>query len=590
MIWGLTFSKALVLFTVIMIPVYLALLMLSERIAKKRGKLTHSTTLSIVVVSLFFVEALTISLLHTPSFRTTLTYFILLPLIAGLLLSALHLSPSSNKMQALILVSAIVYHIALFYSPPFGVGLGERTVAGVKLLQEGHWNTDWRFLDPVYDPFPLDVCFYSIISMITSIPYINQLNGLVIWISSVIVFDLILYILVKRITGSWTIGVFAIFISELTPPLVPVHEAKYPATLLVLISALALIKAFDGSSPISNIIMANVSYVAAIFFHPSAAIGAFLPLGVVIVSYFAKQAVKGGTWTKLFGSRLFRTAFTLFGVVTLSRAIYTAGYLEGIIPALKDFVLVMFGYSPPSEAYMPVYEQAVSPVNAYAWSTPVAMASALVIYSLLKRKVVGGAFTLVMCFVGAGFTFLGFLVAVAKAGGFQGTMYPAFVFLIPAAAVVGERSLRSSRTIAVGVMILMVLFVGIALTDPMLHPQRYGETGAGNIAPKMEDYVEARFLVEAIPSGKSLMAPYEIGSFFSYLLVAEGKPSHRYYTSSADLQRIITDRVVHDKELLLSVMYIWPQRWLPNIKSHLVDVPVNAYYDSGRYVIFESAS
>jgi len=169
-------------------------------------------------------------------------------------------------------------------------------------------------------------------------------------------------------------------------------------------------------------------------------------------------------------------------------------------------------------------------------------------------------------------------------------MYPAFVFLIPAAAVVGGRAFRFSRTIVATIMILMILFVGIALTDPMLSPQRYRETGAGNISPMMEDYLEARFLVDAIPSDKNLMAPYEIRSCFAYLGVAEGKPPHSYYTSSGDMTRIIIDRVVHDKELLLDATYIWHERWLPNIKSHLFDVPVNAYYDSGRYVIFESLS
>jgi len=332
----LTFSQGLIVFVMVLVPVYVALLVLSEKKKEqKTGKLAHSGMLGIVVASLLLVEVVTISLLHTPLFRTTLTYPVLIILIAGLLLYALWLSPSSNKMQALVLVSAIAFHTILFYSPPFGIGLGERTAAGVRLTQEGQWSTDWRFLNPVYNPFPLDVCFYSIISMITAIPYINQLNGLVIWISSVIVFDLILYILVKRITGSWITGVFAIFISALTPPLVPGHEAQYPATLLVLISALALVKTFDGSSPISNIIVANASYTVAIFFHPSATIGAFLPLGVVVVSYLAKQSVKGEIWVKLSGSRLFRTAFTLFAMVTLARAIYSAGYLENILPFLR---------------------------------------------------------------------------------------------------------------------------------------------------------------------------------------------------------------------------------------------------------------
>jgi hypothetical protein len=591
MMRDLTFTRALVLFTVIMIPVYLALLMLSGKITKQRGELTHSATLSIVVVSLFSVEALTMSLLHVPSFRTTLMYSVLLLLIAGLLLYGLRSSPTSNRMRMLFLLSVIVYHIALLYSPPFGISIHERTGAAVKLSLEGRWDPSWGFLHPTYNPFPMDIGLSSMVSVITSIPHISQLKDWIFLLPFIVTYDLVLYSLTKRVTGSQVAGILAILLLSSTPPAnILFHGPQWIGNLLVLISALALIKAFDGSSPISNIIVADISYTAAIFTHTSAAIGVFLPLGVVAISYLAKQVVSRGVWTRLFSSRLFRVAFTLFAVVTLARAIHTAGYLGGIIPALENFVLTMFGYSPPSEAYTSVYEQAVSPVNAYAWSTPVAMASALVIHSLLKRRAMGGALTLIMCLVGAGFAFLGFLVALVKAGGFQGAMYPAFVFLIPAAAVVGKKVLRSSRAIAIAIMVLMVLSVGIALTDPMMSPQRYRETGAGNIAPGMEDYVEARFLVDVIPSSKTLMAQYEIMSCFSYLMVAEGKPPHPRYTSSADLQRIIIDRVVRDKELLPGVMYIWPRRLLPDIKSHLADVPINVYYDSGRYTILEKVA
>jgi len=468
-----------------------------------------------------------------------------------------------------------------------------------KLILEGHWDPNWHLLHSTYDPLPMDLGLFGTVSMVTSIPYISQLNNWAIYLPFIIAYDLVLYSLTKRVTDSRVAGVIAIFILASTPPAnIISHGTKWIGNMFVLISALALIKAFDGPSSISNITVANLSYGAAILFHPSSVIGVFLPLGVVVVSYLANQAVKRKVWTKLFRSRLFRMTFILFTVITLTRGLYTAGYLEDVLPALKNFALTAFGYSTPIESYTPVYEQAVSPVNAYAWSTPVAMASALVIYSLLKRRAAGGAFTLVMSFVGGVFASLGLLVAVAKSGGFQGAMYPAFTLLIPAATVVGERVLRSSRTIAIAIMVLMVLSVGVAVTDPMMSPQRYRETGAGDVPPKMEDLLEARFMADVIPSdditeapvGTLLVAPYEITASFLYLSVAEGRTPYRYYTGSADLNRIVINSVVHDKALLPSrVMYIWPQRWLPDIKSHLADVPINVLYDSDRYVIFRRA-
>lgn len=592
MIWYLTFSQALLLFTVALIPVFLILLALSQRVkGHKSRKPAHTGTIRIALASILLVEFITIFLLHVPSFKTLWPYFVLLPLIAGFLLCALRWSSDSNRIQALILFSAILYHVALLYSPPFDISISERTSAMAKLTLEGRWDPSWQFLNPTYNPFPMDVDLFSTISMITSIPYISKLNDWVFYSPFIVAFDLVLYSLTKRVTGSQIAGVLAIFILASTPPAnVLLHGPKWIGNMLVLISALAVIKAFEESSYRANIIVANVSYAVAILFHPSAAIGAFLPVGILGIGYLGKQTRKRGIWGKLFRSRLFLTVSALFLVATFARAIYTAGYLEGILPSLKNFVLVMFGYNPPAEELTAVYERAVNPVNAYAWSIPVALASALVIHVALKKRVVGGAFSFVMYFVGAGFAFLGLLSVMLKAGGFQSAMYPAFVFLIPAATVVGAKALRSIRVLAAITIVLMVLFVGIAITDPMLSSERYRETGAGNIAPRMEDHVEARFLVNVIPPSKTLMAQYEITSCFSYLVIAEDRPPHQYYTGSADLQRIMTDSVVRDKELLLGVMYIWPQRLLPNIKSHLAEVPTNVYYDSSRYTIFEKIS
>jgi len=486
------------------------------------------------------------------------------------------------------LLSAILFHIVIVYFPPFGISIAERTSSMARLSLEGHWDMNWHYLNPAYNPFPMDVSLFSTVSIITSIPYISKLNNWVIYLPFIIAFDLVLYSLTKRVTGSWVAGVLAIFILASTPPARIVgHGPKWIGNLLVLISALALIKAFEESSSRAKIIVANISYVAAIFFHPSAMIGAFFPFGIAAMSYFGKMVEEKKVRRRLSGSPLFRIVFAVFVVATLVRALYTSGYLEVILPSLKNFVLTMFGYIAPNEELAAVYELAVSPVNAYAWVVPVSMASALVIYSMLRKRLTREALTLTMYFVGAAFASIGLLSVLVKAGGFQGAMYPAFTFLIPAAAVVGERILKSSKILAAVALILMVLFVGVAITDPMLSKERYSEIGAGDIHLSNEDYIEARFLVDTVPSTKSLFAPYEIITCFDYLEVAEDKIAYEYFTRSADRQRVIIYNVTEHKELLSEVMYIWPQRWLPDIKSHLVDVPIYVLYDSDRYAIFE---
>jgi len=218
----------------------------------------------------------------------------------------------------------------------------------------------------------------------------------------------------------------------------------------------------------------------------------------------------------------------------------------------------------------------------------VAMASAVIIYSFLKRRAVAGVFPLPMYFVGAVFLCLGFLVVVIRAGSFHGAMYPALIFIVPAAAVVAWKTLTSYRAPTAVIMVLMVAFAGIAITDPMLWPERYRQTHAGDIFPEMADYSTSRFLVDVIPTHRTLIVPYEISSSFDYLAIAEGKPTYNRYTTSADLMRTeVIAPLTQNKEVLAGMVYIWPYRWFSDGKSCLPSMPVDVLYDDGRHVIFE---
>jgi hypothetical protein len=552
-------------------------------------KLQHAKSNGTITVAvILIIELVTILLLQIPSFKAFWLYFILVPFIAGAILYVFRFPINSKKILALILISAVIYHIAILYSPPSGISIGERTPAVAKLTLEGHWDVNWRLVNPTYNPFPMDVDLFSTASMITSIPYISQLNDWVIYLPFIVAFDLVLYSITKQVTGSKTAGIFAIFLLASTPPAnILLHGPKWIGALLILISAWAMIKAFKEPSRYSNIIIANVSYFAAILFHPSAVIGAFLPIGTLAIAFMGQRFTKAEVWSKILSNRLFLSASTLFGVLTLTRVIYTAGYLEGVLPAMKNFVLGMFAYTSSAEELTALYENAVSPINAYAWCIPIAMALALVVYSVWKRKAVGGVFTLIIFLVGAGFALLGLLSVILKVGGFWSAMYPAFVFFIPAAAVVGVKALKSTKALAAIMAVLMILFVGVAITDPMMSSQRYEETGATAIQSVAEDYVETQFLVGIIPSSKILVASYSIASCAGYLSVLDGRPTYEYYTDSGYALKDIRNRAINDSSILGNVTYIWPQAWYPNITAHLDNVNVNVLYDSGRNVIFE---
>lgn len=591
MAWSVTFTEALVIFTAIMIPVYLVLLALSGKSARQPKKSTSGIALKIILVIVFLTEALVILLLHNPSFRTELAYFALTSLTAVLLLIGLRLSPSSGSLQTLILVSAVMYHIALLYTSPFGIAIHERSALMARFMEAGYWNVDLSLGRSVYNPFAMDVGVFSMGSIVTSIPQISQLKSWIILLSYIVAYDLVFYSLTKRATGSRVAGVLAVFMLASTPPCeISGHTAQWMGNFLALASALALIKAFEESSSTANIVMANTFYAVSVFFHPSAAMGAFLPLAILTVSYFMKRITSDKIWTELLKSRLFLTTFSLFIVITFARAIYTAGYLEAILPTLNTFVSTMIGQTTSSGAQAPLYDRTIGPINAYAWSTPVAAASALIIHALLKRRVTGKPLPLAMYFVGASFLLLGFLTAILQEGGFRRPMYPAYTYLIPAAAALGGSCLRSRRTVATVAIVSIALSASIALTDPMLNPEQYVKLGAERISPSLEEYVEACAFVNIIPSGRQLVAPYDMRSSFSYLEVVEGAAQHHYYsvgTSTIVFREKVLHPVIYDKEVSPIFMYIWPERWLPNIKSHLNDVRINIYSDSVRYTVFE---
>jgi hypothetical protein len=480
-----TFSQGLIIFSTTLTLVFFVLFFFAQRLKSKSETISSKLRLDIAIFCLLIIESSTIILLQIPSFKSSLIYLIALPLIAGVLLCTLRWSSEFGKSrQLLILGSAIMFHAAILYFPASGMEIGERTYSIARLTIDGHWDPNWNFLNPTYGPYPMDVSIFSTISIVTNISYISQLIDWAYYLPLVIAFDLILYTLTKRVTSSAIAGVLAIFLlSSLPTANLLLHASKWTGSLLVLISALALIKASEKKIPYAYIIIANLSYAAAIFFHPSAAIGAFLPVGIVLIGYVVSRAVKTVSWSSFLKSRLFISASVLLVIITLSRAIYTEGYSETVFPAMKNFVTGIFSVSTPSEELAPVYEYAVNPINAYAWCIPIALSTALALFVLFRKRLVGGLFTLILYFVGAFFALTGLLSAVFGAGGFQGAMYPAFVFFLPAAAILGVKALKSAKLLSGFFVILLLMYTGIALTDPMLSKEQYSKIGAGNIAP-----------------------------------------------------------------------------------------------------------
>lgn len=586
----LTFSRALFLFTIVLTLVYIVFLILSEKTTARPEKPTKNVTgiLNRLVTYSLFLEVPTLFLLNAPAFRDTSIFSILIILITCLLLWSFQYASNIGNSKVLF-IPLIIFHLILNYSPPLGLNIAEGGSTTITLFLKGRWDTTWALSNPVYNPFPMFLSIFNSIIEVTAIPFLSVAGFWLISLALVPAYDIILYSLTKRLANSHTAGLFAIFLFAMLPPAnLSLHLAKWIASLLVLISILALIKVYDRSHPLPNTIIAGIGFGAAILFHTSAIIGAFTPLSIVVISYILKRIKIA--YLSLFENRFFTIWFVFFILLAFTRMIYTQGYLDNItLPALASFILTMIG-SPPATENVPVYDQAVNPINAYAWSTMLAMASALIIFSLLKKRKIGDFLIFPIYFVGASFIGLGLLFAISGAtySSVRAAMYPAYAFVAPAAAVVGEKIYKASRSQLLVFMVLIILLIASALSDPMFSYQKYQEAGAQDIAPTIDDYTVALFLVDVVPTRKTLMTSYAIISSFGYLEVIHGKPTHKYYSTPAGSTREIVSAVVENKELVNNVIYIWPQLWHKDILSELTDVPINIYSNSGTFAVFEN--
>ncbi|MCW3995283.1 MAG: hypothetical protein NWE98_03925 [Candidatus Bathyarchaeota archaeon] len=205
-------------FTSILIPLFLILIFISEKYHKQEFKrIALTKTNQSLMTGLFLTVIITI-LFFLPLLRETSLYFILPSFSIGVLMLILFLFPFYRKYRFAIILLIIFLHLNILYTWPSGIMITERSAAFAKLSLSGSWNPDWKLLNPYYNPFPMDIGLFSIVSEITSIIPISALLDWIIGVLFVIAFDLILYSLIKQISGSWRVGIFGVILFVFTPP------------------------------------------------------------------------------------------------------------------------------------------------------------------------------------------------------------------------------------------------------------------------------------------------------------------------------------------------------------------------------------
>jgi hypothetical protein len=582
----ITFSFALLLFVAVLTVVYLVLLLFDDRFKGGFKRCLKVRTTKIALIGA--CASMVLLIVFQRFWNTSVFYFLLYPVTVFLLLIAVVKSSDSNR--TFLVISVLLLHlIALsLVVLPSGIMLTERTPALVKLDVAKTWNPEWQMINPYYNPFPMDLGFSYAFSEITGISYADWFGIWIIFLLFVITYDLTLFSLVKGVSGSWKIGVLSILLFTFTPPLVINPQPQWLASLFILVFMLGVFKALKYSPSISSIILVNLSYAIAILLHGTAAIGVVVVSVLLILMFLGRKFGVNIATTAHHRSFVYVVSISVY-VMTLGRWVVLGG-IDPVISPLMGLVNDILGYGEVSFAgaqYVPLYDQFVSPISAYAWSVPISLAIAFLLYHFVNRvqkKSLNVVFLSSLCVAAAGLTFSGFVgsVFVASENLQRYLGYAGMALFIPVAAVVGIKIIQSLSWKVVGIgLVSIVLFSGIGVCDPALSPQLYREIKS--VSPTgSADLIEGNTLYGILSERTSIVSTYEILTALWYLQIipeSSGKPI-RFYASSLKTHRIMMENLTREKEAVLGVTYIWT----PEILELVNDTLVNVVYNSGRHV------
>jgi len=588
----ITFSFALLVFVALLTALYFALAVFDRRLkgVKREPKAR------IVNFALLGVCGLMILLIVFQYFWyvTSVLYFLLYPITVSLLLIAIFYASDSKKFHLLTLVVFLHFIVLFLWFPPSGTMLTERTSALVSLDETETWIPGGYLLNSYYSPFPLDLGLLYNFSKITSIAYTNVQSTWVITLFFIVAYDLVLFSFVKDVSGRWKAGVLGILLLMFTPPLALNPQPQWLANLFVLIFIFALFKALKSSPSFSDFILIMLSYVVAILFHGTAAIGASVVIILLILMLCGRRLginIATTTRHRYFVCLVTVSVYvlTIGGWIVFEKINSVITPLMGLINSILNQGVVDSAFS----HYVPLYNQFVSPIGAYAWSVPISLAFAFLLYQLVnhaKGKSLNVAFLLSLSFVGGALTFGGFLGSMlAASSNLQRYLgYTGLSLLIPVAATVCAKILRSSSRIVLSLCLtLIVLFSAIAVFDPAFSPWLYPEMES-TTATSSADLIEGNTLYNILSGEEQhIVSTYEILYAISYSgTIPQPMQKAIYpYAHSLKINRLMAENLTSGKEILPNTVYIWT----PEILQAANDNLLNVVYNSGRHVAVESS-
>lgn len=580
----ISFTKALPLFAITLTFIFLAMLIATEKENREFRVSKFSKALMVPVLALT-VAAFT--LLHIPEYKLTFQYQILVTLAYSMLVLYIALFKNiPESYSKYFLFSAILTHLLIVYNPPYGLYFGEWTRTLTKTIIEGRYEiVPYRL---TYNPFPFHIGLWATFSEITHIPIILKVIKFFPPLITLIVIDLTLYVLAKRLTGSWLIGILAILVLASTPPANFLdHNAKLAGLMLVLIMTLALARAYKGQGVLSNGVIAILAYASGIFYHATAGLGMLIIAGILGFALLMSILARERIWRTLYESRAAKILLVIVIVVTLTKWMWGGG-AEKIVPSLYRNFLAMIEWRQPSEtgAPAPLYERMkVDPIQAYSWALPIAIASALLLYVVLRKKSPYNLLIPALAVGGLVFLFLGFSSAYFRTG-FAASMYPGYGPLMLSAAAVLYKLLNSRRPVIPFIIVLILIAsTTIALKDPTNMPGGWVRF-KGFVIPRLKQYMVTLTLYNIVHRENTMYFTSELVPPMSYVDPFIHVKKIVYEPTDPKYQKY-NIRIIIQGHLEPSSIYVF--RLTQIVRSlHIMTLNTNLVYNSYGYLAFTS--
>lgn len=469
----ITFTRAIILFFVIQTLLYFFLLKISvnDRPPKHVDKCFSPKIINIAYVIVIFGTLLTI----LTGFRNTYLYRIIILILPIIVLYSI----KCNVMSPRLISTLIMWHLMIIIPSisPSLISITEGVHMTRDMIFYGKWIPEYAH-NPSYNPFPTMAYIRAILAETTGMSWYNWYIYLIIIFYILIVYDFSMYALTAKLTNNKIIGIITIIFIALTPYIVITsHAYQIPANALWLLN-LYIILRIIGHGRQEDFVTSTLLFSAAILTHPTSYIVILFPIILLLIIHI--QGIRRFSSNFVVNYNFKKNIFLLlvmYLILGLLRSAFEAGFVnyvgESAIISIKNLIFRVLNLqsSINSLEHMPLYDYGgVPPYQAFLWSLAASIATALLLFKLLKRNIniiELAMFITSTIFISAGYIFGVYVRNLPTSAVYRGT-YVAFSLLIPFTGIFAY-SIIKKRYYIILIMII-ILASSLALNDPEISP------------------------------------------------------------------------------------------------------------------------